>query len=106
MARTTSCLTVSVSGCSNLNDPIEIPIESGPHTLQVRSGRNSSRTLTFDAAEARSSPSAAAARGFCRSFWRPSSFPACTLAQARVGATSRIREHPDKIIGPVDDPDS
>ena len=51
MARTTSCLTVSVSGCSNLNDPIEIPIESGPHTLQVRSGRNSSRTLTFDAAE-------------------------------------------------------
>jgi hypothetical protein len=38
-------------GSLELNDPIEIPIEPGPHTLQVRSGRNSSRTLTFDAAE-------------------------------------------------------
>jgi hypothetical protein len=34
-----------------LNDPIEIPVEPGRHTLQVRNGRNSSRTKTFDAAE-------------------------------------------------------
>ena len=34
-----------------LNDPIEIPIEPGRHTVQVRNGRNSSRTKTFDAAE-------------------------------------------------------
>ena len=34
-----------------LNDPIEIPVEPGRHTLQVRDGRNSSRTLTFDAVE-------------------------------------------------------
>jgi hypothetical protein len=34
-----------------LNDTIEIPIEPGPHTLQVRNGRNSSRTKTFTAAE-------------------------------------------------------
>ena len=38
-------------GSVELNDTIEIPIESGRHTLQVRDGRNSSRTQTFDAAE-------------------------------------------------------
>ena len=39
------------AGSLALNDPIEIPIEPGHHTLQVRNGRNSSRTKTFDAAE-------------------------------------------------------
>jgi hypothetical protein len=38
-------------GSVEMNDTIEIPIEPGRHTLQVRSGRNSSRTKTFDAAE-------------------------------------------------------
>jgi hypothetical protein len=38
-------------GSLELNDPIEIPVQSGHHTLQVRNGRNSSRTKTFDAAE-------------------------------------------------------
>ncbi|MGA2929504.1 MAG: hypothetical protein ABSG43_26650 [Solirubrobacteraceae bacterium] len=38
-------------GAVELNDPIEIPVEPGRHTLQVRKGRNSSRTKTFDAAE-------------------------------------------------------
>jgi hypothetical protein len=38
-------------GSLELNDPIEIPIEPGGHTLQVTNGRNSSRTKTFDAAE-------------------------------------------------------
>ena len=39
------------AGSVELNDTIEIPIESGRHTLQVRDGRNSSGTRTFDAAE-------------------------------------------------------
>ena len=39
------------AGSLEMNDPIEIPVDPGPHTLQVRNGRNSSRTLTFDAAE-------------------------------------------------------
>ena len=39
------------AGSVEMNDTIEIPIEPGRHTLQVRSGRNSSRTQTFDAAE-------------------------------------------------------
>src|SRR5437763_13677047 len=38
-------------GSLELNEPIEIPVEPGHHTLQVRNGRNSSRTKTFDAAE-------------------------------------------------------
>ena len=38
-------------GSLELNDPIEIPVEPGRHTLQVRNGRNSSRTKTFDVAE-------------------------------------------------------
>jgi hypothetical protein len=36
-------------GSLEMNDTIEIPIETGPHTLQVRNGRNLSRTLTFNA---------------------------------------------------------
>jgi hypothetical protein len=38
-------------GSLDMNDSTEIPIEPGHHTLQVRNGRNLSRTLTFDAAE-------------------------------------------------------
>ena len=38
-------------GSLEMNDTIEIPIEPGRHTLQVRNGRNSSRNQTFDAAE-------------------------------------------------------
>lgn len=39
------------AGSLELNNPIEISIEPGPHTVQVRNGRNSSRTLTFDATD-------------------------------------------------------
>jgi hypothetical protein len=38
-------------GSVDMNETIEIPVEPGHHTLQLRSGRNSSRTKTFDAAE-------------------------------------------------------
>jgi hypothetical protein len=38
-------------GSLELNNTFETPVEPGRHTLQVRNGRNSSRTLTFDAAE-------------------------------------------------------
>jgi hypothetical protein len=38
-------------GFVEMNDTIETPLEPGRHTLQVRSGRKSSRTKTFDAAE-------------------------------------------------------
>jgi hypothetical protein len=35
-------------GSVDMNDTFEIPVEPGRHNLQVRSGRNSSRTVTFD----------------------------------------------------------
>jgi hypothetical protein len=40
-----------LAGSVDMKRTTEIPIEPGRHTLQVRSGRNSSRTQTFDAAE-------------------------------------------------------
>ena len=39
------------AGSVKLNKTVDIPIEPGHHTLQVRNGRNTSRTKTFDAAE-------------------------------------------------------
>ena len=38
-------------GSVALHDTIEMPVEAGRHSLQVRNGRNSSRAQTFDAAE-------------------------------------------------------
>jgi hypothetical protein len=38
-------------GSVEMNDTIEIPVEPGRHTLQVRNGRRSSSTETFYAAE-------------------------------------------------------
>jgi hypothetical protein len=39
------------AGSVEMNHTIEIPVEPGRHTLQVRNGRNSSSPQTFDAAE-------------------------------------------------------
>jgi hypothetical protein len=39
------------AGSVEMNHTIEIPVAPGRHTLQVRNGRNSSSTQTFDAAE-------------------------------------------------------
>ncbi len=39
------------AGSLELNQTIDIVVEPGHHTLQVRNGRNSSRTKSFDAAE-------------------------------------------------------
>jgi hypothetical protein len=38
-------------GSVELHETFETPMEPGRHTLKLRSGRNSSRTKTFDAAE-------------------------------------------------------
>jgi hypothetical protein len=39
------------AGSLEMNATIEMPVEPGRHTVQVRNGRNSSRTETFNAAE-------------------------------------------------------
>jgi hypothetical protein len=38
-------------GSVELNDTFETPVQPGRHTLKLRSGRNSSPTKTFDAAD-------------------------------------------------------
>lgn len=38
-------------GSVEMNDTFETPVEPGRHALQVRNGRNSSGTESFDAAE-------------------------------------------------------
>ena len=40
-----------LAGSVEMNATTELPIEPGRHTLQIRSGRNSSRTQTFEADE-------------------------------------------------------
>jgi hypothetical protein len=40
-----------LAGSLELDDTIEIPVQPGRHTLQVRNGRNSSQTKSFDVAE-------------------------------------------------------
>ena len=39
------------AGSVELNETVDIPVELGHHTLQVRNGRNSSRAETFDVGE-------------------------------------------------------
>lgn len=39
------------AGSLEMNDTIEIPVEPGDHTLQVRNGRNSSRARAFHATQ-------------------------------------------------------
>jgi len=38
-------------GTVAMNDTFETPVEPGPHSLQVRNGRNSSRAESFDTAD-------------------------------------------------------
>ena len=40
-----------LAGSLEMNDTIDIAVEPGRHTVQIRSGRNSSRTQTFEAVE-------------------------------------------------------
>jgi len=39
------------AGSLEMNEAVDIPLEPGCHTVQVRNGRNSSRTKTFDVAK-------------------------------------------------------
>lgn len=41
----------SPAGSIERNQTVELPVEPGPHTLQVRTGRYSSHARSFDAAD-------------------------------------------------------
>lgn len=78
------------AGSVAMNDTFETPVEPGRHTLQVRNGRNSSRTKTFDAADGATVAFRCTVKSilpiFLVSFVVPSLQPG-THAQTRVGAT-------------------
>jgi hypothetical protein len=41
----------SVSSIDKLDETVEIPVDSGHHTLRIRSGRSSSHERSFDVAD-------------------------------------------------------
>jgi hypothetical protein len=70
-------------GSVEMNDTIEIPIEPGRHTLQVRNGRNSSRTQTFDAAESQTVAFRCAGKSFLPIFLASFVVPSLALQLRR-----------------------
>ena len=71
-------------GSVEMNDTIEIPIEPGRHTLQVRSGRNSSRTRTFAAAESQTVAFRCTGKSFLPIFLASFIVPSLALQLRRV----------------------
>jgi len=72
------------AGSLEMNDTIEIPIGSGRHTLQVRNGRNSSRTQTFDAAESQTVAFRCTGKSFLPIFLASFVFPSLALQLRRT----------------------
>ena len=72
------------AGSVEMNDTIEIPVEPGCHTLQIRSGRNSSRTQTFEAAEAKTVAFRCTGKSFLPIFLASFVVPSLALQLRRV----------------------
>jgi hypothetical protein len=79
-----------LAGSIAMNDTIEIPIEPGRHVLQVRSGRNSSRTQNFDAAEGQTVAFRCTGKSFLPIFLASFVVPSLAL-QLRLTAVDRDR---------------
>ena len=79
-----------------MNNTVEVSVEPGGHTLQVRNGRNSSRTQNSTPPRARSSPSDAAGRGSCRSSSSRSSFRAWRSSSFRTDGANDFCPLPPK----------
>ena len=62
-------------GSVKMNDTIEIPIDLGRHTLQVRDGRKSAALKSSTQPRTRLSFSGVLERGSCRFSWLPSFSP-------------------------------
>ena len=65
----------SPAGTIDRNQTVELPVEPGRHTLQVREGRYSSHAQSFDAADGTTSASAATERSSGPNTSRHSSCP-------------------------------
>jgi hypothetical protein len=75
------------AGSVKMNDTIEVTIEPGRHTLQIRSGRNSSATRTFSAGEGQTITFRGTGKSFLPIFLASFIFPQLAL-QLRGGADS------------------
>ena len=73
------------AGSVDMNDTIEIPIESGRHTLQLRSGRKSSRTQIFEAADGQTVAFRATGKSFLPIFLASFFVPSLALQLRREG---------------------
>ena len=72
------------AGSLEMDDTIAIPIEAGPHTLQVRNGRNSSRAHSFDAAEGQTVAFRATGKSFLPIFLASFLVPSLALQLRRT----------------------
>ena len=70
-------------GSVEMNRSIEVPIEAGRHTLQVRSGRDSSGTRTFVAAEGETVAYRCTGKRFLPIFLASFVFPSLALSLIR-----------------------
>ncbi|MDQ2959920.1 MAG: hypothetical protein M3R48_02560 [Candidatus Dormibacteraeota bacterium] len=72
------------AGSVEMDDMIEIPIEPGRHTLQVRNGRNSSRAQTFVASEGQTVAFRATGKSFLPIFLASFVVPSLALQLRRT----------------------
>lgn len=70
-------------GTLELNETINIPVEPGRHTLQVRSGRNSSRIKTIDIAEGENASFRCSGKSILPIFLLPFVVPSLALSLTR-----------------------
>jgi hypothetical protein len=73
------------AGSVDINDTIEIPVEPGRHSLQVRSGRNTSRTLMFEAVEGQTIAFRCTGKRFVPIFLASFVVPSLALQLRRLG---------------------
>ena len=71
-------------GSLDMNDTIETPVEPGRHTLQIRNGRNSSSTKTFDAVDGETIAFRCTGKRFLPLFLASFVFPSLALVLVRV----------------------
>ncbi len=72
------------AGSLEMDDTVAIPIEPGRHTLQVRNGRNRSRTQTFEAADGQTVAFRATGKSFLPIFLASFVVPSLALQLRRT----------------------
>ena len=72
-------------GSLEMNDTTRLPVEPGRHTLQVRSGRNTSRIRRFDAVEGHTVTFRCTGKSFLPIFLASFFIPGMALQLRRTG---------------------